>query len=107
MRVQGGALRLLQVPGVSETGINGYPTSSLGPGSHCPEALTQELGAVKPKLAGVQLQSDQCQGPNCVGTRHPLLMGTPFTSEPHCLGEESSQGHPDHDDQITDGETEA
>lgn len=34
-------------------------------------------------------------------------MGTPFMSEPHCLGEDSFQGHPGHDDQITDGETEA
>lgn len=88
---------------MSETGINGYPTSSLGPGSHCPEALTQELGAVKPKLAGVRLQSDRGQGPNCVGNGHPLLMGTPFTSEPHCLGKDSSQGHPGYDDRITDG----
>lgn len=30
-------------------------------------------------------------------------MGTPFMSEPHCLGEDSSQGHPGHHDRITDG----
>lgn len=34
-------------------------------------------------------------------------MGTPFTSEPHCLGEDSWQGHLGYDDRITDGETEA
>lgn len=42
-----------------------------------------------------------------MGTGHPLLMDTPFTSEPHCLGEDSLQGHPGHHDWITDGETEA
>ena len=105
--MQGGAPGLPQVPGVSEKGIDGYPVSSTGPWCHCPEALTQELGAVKPKLARVRLQSDRGPGPNCVGMGHPLLMGTPFTSEPHCLGKDSSQGHPGHDDRITDGETEA
>lgn len=85
----------------------GYPTSLLSLWSHCPESLTQELGAMKPKQPRVRLQSDRGQGPNCVGTGHPLLMGTPFTSEPHCLGENSLQGHPGHDDRITDGETEA
>ena len=34
-------------------------------------------------------------------------MGTTSTSKPHCLGEDSSQGHPDHHDLFTDGETEA
>lgn len=103
----GGGLKLLQAPGTSETGINGYPTSSLSPRSHCPEAPTHELGAVKPKLAGVQPQRDRGQGPSRVGTGHPLLMGTPFASEPHCLSEDSSQGHTGHCDRITDGETEA
>lgn len=42
-----------------------------------------------------------------VGTGYPLLMGTPFSSEPHCLGEDSSQGRPGHRDQMTPGETEA
>lgn len=60
------------------------------PRSHCPEAPTHELGAMKPKPAGVQIESDRGQGPNCVGMEYPLLMGTPFTSEPHCLGEDSS-----------------
>lgn len=85
-----GRLRPLQVAGMIERGIDGYPTLLLSPWSHCPEAPTHELGAVKPKLAGVQIQSDRGQGPNCVGTGYPLLMGTPFTSEPHCLGEDSS-----------------
>lgn len=61
------------------------------------------LGAVKPKLPRVWLQSDRGQGSNYVGTGHPLLMGTPFMSEPHCLGEDSSQGHPGHHYRITDG----
>lgn len=34
-------------------------------------------------------------------------MGRISTSKAHRLGEDSSQGHPDHHDQITDGETEA
>ena len=42
-----------------------------------------------------------------MGAGHPLLMGTTSTSKPHCLGEDSSQGHPDHHDLFTDGETEA
>lgn len=48
---------------------------------------------MKPKQPRVRLQSDWGQGPNYVGMGHPLLMGAPFTSEPHCLGENSLQGH--------------
>lgn len=88
-------------------GTDENPTSSLGLWGHCPGAPTHELGAVKPKLARVRLQCDRGQGPNCVVTGHPLLMATPFTREPHCLGEDSLQSHLGHHDQITDGETEA
>lgn len=53
VREREGGPRLLLVPGVSETGIDGYSTSSLIPWSCYPEAPTHELGAVKLKLAGV------------------------------------------------------
>lgn len=68
-----------------------------------PRGSDPGLGTVKPKLPGVWLQRDGGQGSNYVGTGHPLLMGTPFMSEPHCLGEGSWQGHPGHRYRITDG----
>lgn len=77
-RVCGGDLGFCRSwPEPSEMGTNEWPTPSLGLWGHCPGSPTHELGAVKPKLAGVQLQSDQGQSPRC-GPGTSIIDGRTF-----------------------------